>query len=83
MSILLRYIEDKVTEKDQIKIDLIKGKYLCSKSSENLRKIVSFLNKNEGMFIRNIQCDCDYKYKHVQYYQEWALEYRLIKEKIK
>ena len=82
MSILVKYIEDTLSEKDQIKIDLIKGKYLCSRSSENLRKIVSFLNKNEGMFIQSMQCNCGYKYKHKQYYQEWAMEYRVIKEKI-
>ena len=60
--------------------------YICSKTKDfggNVRKIISKLNLEDGMFIERLPCDlCDHKNKHGMYWKEWAMDYREVKEKI-
>jgi len=87
MSILVKYIEDKKSDREKILEILDKPNgYICSKTKDfggNVRKIISKLNLEDGMFIERLPCDlCDHKNKHGMYWKEWAMDYREVKEKI-
>ena len=61
-------------KKHIIYTDLLKGKFLCGKASDNIRKYAKELKDNHNMMIESMQCDlCDYQRKHKMYYYEWAI----------
>ena len=54
--------------------DLIKGKFLCTKSSDNVRKYAKEFTDTQNMKIESMECDlCDYPRKQKMYYYEWAI----------
>ena len=81
MSILTKYIEETPSFKDQIVLRWLKDEYICSRESDQIRKL-AFTMKKEGLPIFTMACDCGYKYKHKMYYYDCALDYRHKKEKI-
>ena len=66
--------------RDKIVNDLIKGEFICTYHSDNMRDIV-YNARKVGMPIETITCQEDKckmkgKRKHKAYYYEWALERR-------
>tara|TARA_R100000664_G_C2737051_1_gene126298 strand:+ start:890 stop:1147 length:258 start_codon:yes stop_codon:yes gene_type:complete len=52
---------------------LYKGEFICARDHVDLRKMVHMMKK-QGYPIEKLQCDCDYKYIHSQYYWEFAIQ---------